>query len=401
MKGLGSKIPATNWVRTDDGKYALLDIPIFSLVDDEIKGVKFTEEKAKEAVRIFNNDAKRGFFPRVFVGHHDGSTAQRKGLGFLDSVRLAGNTIFAHIVDLTLESFTLFKNNVFPYRSVEYNDSRNLITGLAVLESQMPFFRFSNINLSEKPLINFSLNNNVSRSFYMADEKPVADVQNPVQPEKPVEEEKVPAWAKEIKDLLTQLVNMEIEEKKEREKASQMSADAANAASQVGKQPGSVAMQLTDPVNSSLLSMKKELEDMKREKKYHEKLQVFCEENGMDFGTHKDILSKFSNDVDRDSYMTMLTNQAFSLASHRMSDIAKGYKNVPLDEQNKLVQKYPAHQKVVREAIKTFNETMNHPDSNVSKMFSASFKDLSTFVDIVIMGTKSDPDYLSKMTISE
>lgn len=398
MKGLGSKIPVTNWTKTDDGKYAILDLPIFSLVDDTLKGIKFTLDKAMQAINIFSEDAKRGYFPRVFYGHHDGSATERKGLGFLDSLRLRGEDIIANIVDISEENFTLFKNNVVPYRSVEYNEGRNLITGLAVLESHSPFFRFSNINLSPTPILNFSLDTNINRRHNMPEDvKPETVVsqepQAKPQDEKPKEE--CPAWAMEIKTLLAQLIQMEIDEKKEKE-----ASKGIESAAQVGKQPGSVAMQL-DPITNQMAAMQKELNALRNEKKYGDKLQSFCDENGLDFGTHKEIISKFSNDIDKDAYMTMLASHTFATAPHRMTGIANGFKNIPQDEANKLVQKHPGMQKVVREAIKTYNETMQHPDQSVVKMFSASFKDVSSFVDNVVEGTKSDPDYLMKMTLSE
>lgn len=395
MKGLSDRVQKANWTKTDDGKYAILDIPIFSLVDDELKGVKFTIDKAKRAIQQFLEDAKRGFFPRVFVGHHDSTSEEKKGVGFLEGLKLKGDTIFANVVDINEENWTLFKNGVYPYRSVEYNSGRNLITGLALLESHMPYFRFANLVLNENPVLNFSMDTKIIRRFYMPDDiekKEPAVAEEPAKMQEEPKQEAAPAWAIEIKNLLTQLVAMEMEEKKAREG---QYAETPAPVAQVGKQPGSVAMQL-DEVGK----LKAEISRMKSEKIYSDRLTNFCDEHGADFAVHSNILQKFSSDSDRDAYLSMLENSAFSLNAHKMTGLANGYKNVPQDEVSKMAAKH-GNLKLVKKAVQVYNDTMSHPDRNVVKCFQASFKDVSSFVDNVVDGTKSDPEYLDKLTLSE
>lgn len=135
------------WVKQQNGRYTVFDVPIFATFQDEKRG-EVSANDLMEVVRNFQVDKMANYrYPRIHIGHHEGNE-NRPGAGYMDNLHVQDNTVYADLVEITPEVFQAIQKKMkFPYVSAEYHPDRKKILSLALLESQSPFFSFPLIKL--------------------------------------------------------------------------------------------------------------------------------------------------------------------------------------------------------------------------------------------------------------
>lgn len=137
------------WVIQPNGRYSILDIPIFETFNDEKRG-EVSEQDLQQIVHNFQEEKLGHYhYPRVHIGHHEG-IENREGAGYMDYLRVEGNMILADLVEITPEVFQAIRDEMqYPYVSAEYHSEKQKILSLALLQSQPPFFSFPLLKLAE------------------------------------------------------------------------------------------------------------------------------------------------------------------------------------------------------------------------------------------------------------
>ena len=395
--------PKYSWGSLPNGKYAIVDVPVFQVFSDTQHGT-VDQKSAQEILQNFEKDKSHGYFPRVFVGHHpDNSAENRPGAGFLNNLRFDGKFFWADIVEVPDEVFKEIQALKYPYRSVEYNDEKKKITGLALLESQPPFFAYPILYLEKSENLNkFQLNkcqvaniaNSINAKGKKMDEEKKIDTGEKT---KMVEEENDSLQSCQFKyqelsdgvgnqmaaihqkldgviDALQELISMEAQEAQskgtEQEPAEEQQMQDEEAGieevpekiedpddseipeapgddeeKKIGKRPGSVAYQLSQ--------IRKELSNLKRGKSYN---------------------------------------------AHPMSKMT-GFSGKTNNFLAKFQDKPTSIKQVANEAMQAWQETSSHPNANVSKRFQAVWPDKEKFVDYIVKMEEIDPGHFKKMTM--
>lgn len=123
--------------------YTIFNVPIFGA--SVLRGVN--KDNLEAIVKTFQNDkVLKSYLPRIFLGHNI-SNEDRRGIGFLDGLYL-DKYIYANFIDIPEDAFQELYNGGYPYHSVEY--LQNEITGLALLDSCQPHFKFPRRVLERK-----------------------------------------------------------------------------------------------------------------------------------------------------------------------------------------------------------------------------------------------------------
>lgn len=140
-----------SWFQQPNGKFTLRDVEFFKPFTREHNGKQITTgpDDIAQAIEKLYENMKLGQYPRVFVGHHTGYENHGRA-GLMDNIRMAGDTAICDIVEIPQEVFDQIGEELI-YRSPEYLPESNSITGLALLESQMPWFVFPMLYKADKP----------------------------------------------------------------------------------------------------------------------------------------------------------------------------------------------------------------------------------------------------------
>jgi len=446
----------TKYQTTFDGKtYSILKVPIFKTTEDEERGT-FNITNLREIVKNFNKGVKNDWYPRIFIGHHDpNSTENRLGVGFLDNLVYEDEVIYADFVKINRDVFEDIKNLKYPYRSVEIKKDTKEIRGLALLESQPPYFSFPILNVSnysEKDLSYFCMMEQIYMDkFKKQDEKEVTEKtavkekegvgKFPAKPEKedqtprekdgPVKEnekfekkedengdeenlaeEKKPDMLPRIDptsgldikiDKLTKLVEkllmMEIKEDLNKQPTQE------GKTMQIGTKPGSISMQDEQKKDNLLMqdevtNLKNKVLDLTIENKLN---SMFSENNVREY--HKNILKMIATEQ-KENYLNLLDKeQTFdgNFQEHPAKKILSASKKDGLNNSS-LLSKYSDEPQTIRrtakEALESWSETMNHPNEKYRQLFqSYGWSKPEDFVDHVVSMEKIQPNYLKTLTM--
>jgi len=145
--------------RNDNGTWTIHDVPIFGAIPKGERGnqVEIGVEWMQQAIATAAMREKDGYLPPLHVNHH----------GFLDQTRLAGHfrltrvgviryegkpldVLFADLIVID-EVFREIADDKLPYRSAEIHDwSKPEINSLALLDDEVPFFRFPMLRVREE-----------------------------------------------------------------------------------------------------------------------------------------------------------------------------------------------------------------------------------------------------------
>lgn len=137
------------WVIQPNGRYSILDIPIFETFNDKKRG-EVSEQNLQQIIRNFQEDKLEHYhYPRVHIGHHEG-VEDREGAGYMDNLRVEGNMVLADLVEIPPEVFQAIRDEMkYPYVSAEYHPEKQKILSLALIQSQSPFFSFPLLKLAD------------------------------------------------------------------------------------------------------------------------------------------------------------------------------------------------------------------------------------------------------------
>ena len=131
--------------KNEDGTFNILDVPIFEL--GEHRGQKYDQKWMTEALSNFTSlKTEKKFLPRVIVGHTN-DKEEKPAVGFLDNLKIKGETVYADLVKLAQKTFDEIKANAWPGRSVEVNPAKKKFTAMAFLGGTEPYFQFEPIDV--------------------------------------------------------------------------------------------------------------------------------------------------------------------------------------------------------------------------------------------------------------
>lgn len=145
---------------SDDGMYVIHDVPIMAEVPKGEKGNRKRVGKqwmVKAVLKAKKRFREDGYKAPLHVEHHGKSETRAAGFVRPTAVRqfkYEGRPVFAIFADLevTPEILTEIKERRLPYRSVEiFTWDKPEINSLALLTTEVPFFRFDVLTLNEKP----------------------------------------------------------------------------------------------------------------------------------------------------------------------------------------------------------------------------------------------------------
>ena len=154
-----------------DGTWNVLNVPIFAEIPAKTPGATplVSREWIEAAVEKDKKRYASGFASPLHIHHHEHHSPgapkpKRAGQIRLREVRQASydgaeiGVLFADLEKVPAAVYDRIKKGTLPYRSVEILDPReNEISSCALLDSEVPFFRFPNLAVSlERPNLRFS-----------------------------------------------------------------------------------------------------------------------------------------------------------------------------------------------------------------------------------------------------
>ena len=159
-------IPVYRTERNPDGTVTIFDVPIFS-AHDEKRGeeeLSFNASWLAGALKAGTQRQEEGYLPPLHVRHHgDGSPVEAAGkfrvtrVGTIEHGGKLVPTIYADLVSVRPQVDERIKKGELSYRSVEILDvNKQEIDSLALLDDEVPFFRFPLLRVAEsvEPLSN-------------------------------------------------------------------------------------------------------------------------------------------------------------------------------------------------------------------------------------------------------
>lgn len=436
MKGKGIKPQVEyKWSKQPNGLFTIFDVPIFSEYKGDDERPSFSKEGLVELVMGFEKWKEVGFFPRIFVGHHDDGVKNQRSVGFLDNLTERGGTIFADLVEIPWKIIQEIKKNKYPYRSVELDLDEFLIEGLALLESRPPYFKYPILFLEEgsvdlskfgkrvfkKRKMLFSRGRkNMSwfRAQYQEKEEP--GVKGPDKEERDVKdvmevfeekmdecfkkymEEDMPAKIEEVfsrymDETLDEKIEgyvkkyMDEEKEKENEEKFEDGDGEKKAKREGGISSSSLAMQKQMiEIFNKLSSQIEEIKEGKNTDSMIEELRSLSYQNpSIDFQSEKEILSQFPNKKSKEIYMRKLRNQS-KFGNHSSSGLAS---EMGFRPNEKILEKYQGdHKKIARELSRSWRDTKKERGAKFTKVWPSEEK----FVDFFMENEMENAGYIKK-----
>jgi hypothetical protein len=366
------------WRKQKDGRYDILGVDIFQLYKSERGEV--SKNDAELILQGFADKKNKDWLPRVHIGHQDyASSANQKGIGYIDALRLCGDTFFADIIDLSEEDFKAFINRKYPYRSVEYDPIQKEIVGLAMLESKPPHFEFPVMQLEHygrktSNIVIFSTEN------IMPEEKIGEKIEETPVGETPIgEKEEVDALLpEEIKGLrgllpllpLIDKIKQMFEEKEEEEPIQNQDAVLA-------QEPSIMAFQkLFDRIEKRLDGFEKKHASIN----IYSKLRSICDTNSsINFEKEKSFLEQFSDDSSREVYINRLSNKDNNFEPHVITQFAKSFEGHK--EDLKQFENLSGEKRTVfLKAKQDYMDTIHQPNEKAAMQFSKRYPSIEAYV---------------------
>ena len=157
-----SASPTYKAEQAKDGTWTIYDVPVFGAhVDNRgSEPLVFSRSWLMKALKAAQTRHQEGYYPPLHIRHHVEEGVEAAGRVRL--TRVADHphggspipTIFADLVGVKQEVYDRIRGGELPYRSVEILDtSRAEIDSLALLDDEVPFFRFPLLRVGkETPL---------------------------------------------------------------------------------------------------------------------------------------------------------------------------------------------------------------------------------------------------------
>jgi hypothetical protein len=149
-----------------DGTWTIYDVPVFATCVDARrvrektdKPLVFDEKWLDSALTIAKTRMAEGYLPPMHVRHHEpGASADEvEPAGFFKLKRVgtmiyegqSRPTLFADMTGVPDRVFRRIKDGALPYRSVEIHKSLRELDSLALLDHEVPFFRFELLRITD------------------------------------------------------------------------------------------------------------------------------------------------------------------------------------------------------------------------------------------------------------
>ena len=133
------KFKEYNTDENGDGSVNIRALEIFRLCKREDK--EYNESWFKKALKYFEAEKMDEYMPPAFIGHEEIPGKETEAIGFLDNLKLIGETVYADILKVPAEIFKKLKERSFPNRSVELHPKTGQIMGLAFLGKTRPYHK--------------------------------------------------------------------------------------------------------------------------------------------------------------------------------------------------------------------------------------------------------------------
>lgn len=376
--------------------FNILHIPIFSTSDER----HIDKNHLENVISVFQRDKGKGYLPRVFIGHNDLSPegTEREGIGFIFNMFLEDDYIYADIVNIPFKYLASFQEKAFPYVSVEYNSKTKEVTGLAMLASSPPFFKFppivlENEGMNNKDIITFKSQDNPEEN---SDSTESNDTQDNKKDSGQKQFEEAPS---EISRLLQEIKQLDSEVK------SILSGLTASIKSLMDELKSEKASSKSDAPqeapNPSAIAYKREHSEQFEALERQVHILQF-ERDLRELGQQKDVINaalETLKDVkDIEAFKSCLKFLKTSIPSaHPATNILETFKVT----ESKFQGLSQEEEKLKSRAIDTFSQTMSCQNEKVISAFKAVFPDVDAFVSHIIAHSKNDPSYLDKLTIQQ
>jgi hypothetical protein len=224
-----------------DGTWDILDVPIMGTIDE---GERRNEEEIgvewmQEAIAKAKSREAEGYLAPLHIQHHEfGVTTRRAGFVLptrVGTVRYEGEEIpalYADLLAIPEDVFASIERAEIPYRSVEIHDwDVPEINSLALLEDEVPFFRFEMLTIGAKskvratetvdvfrgstsPLLAIASAGSGGRALFRLEEptmkidpKTGKPIKLADEDETKDEEEKTPLWAQKLLEGMAKIVS--------------------------------------------------------------------------------------------------------------------------------------------------------------------------------------------------
>lgn len=142
-----------------DGTWTIFDVPVFAEAVDTRgpKPLKFDAGWLSRALMIAQQREREGYLPPLHVRHHDGQ-ADVAAAGHFRLTRVAPMAyegqqrmaLYADLVGVPDEVYQQVRAGRLPYRSVEIHKGLREIDSLALLDHEVPFFRFELLRIADE-----------------------------------------------------------------------------------------------------------------------------------------------------------------------------------------------------------------------------------------------------------
>jgi hypothetical protein len=410
QRGQGLAVKRYSWAKQPNGNYTIFNVPVFGTYTDPERG-KLTRADMPVVVQNFENGKLKGFYPRNHDGHHDNTTLNKPGMGFIDHLQARGDTFYADLVEIPPAMFQRYKAGDFPYRSAEYNDKKQTISSVAMLESQRPYFEFPVLLLEDEELgvapeqiFSMGLRNQVlifsggeemsilgfgakAPTMKMAEEvkpdvkpgeqKPMAEGEVKPEVAAPAPDPMAAVCGK-LDQLMAMLAQLLAHEQKEAEGMEALKS--AQAPEAVSANP--VAMQQ----NAMLVKMQAQLDQLTKgqttDRQVDRLKQIAAKHPNVNFDAQVAVMKKFASDADRSNFLDSIEAMVATQPVHPMTQFAA---NFVVETSNNVLAKFaqesPSVQSVARRAYQDYEDTIKQANESAAKRFAAMWPNVGQWVE--------------------
>lgn len=428
------------YAKQDNGNYVIFHVPFFRPFTRTIntpegkKTITCDLWGVQDVLKRLKKIEAQGSYLRAFIGHHNGSYQNQEGLGFLDNTHLEGDTLFCDVVQISPEQIEKIKNNwKYPYFSPEYDYKEQILTGLAFLESQEPYFIFPMLVLEDQETIpdqqiKFQLNNSVENiirycggdcdckkgdkmdGFEKDDEKdkdlktmPTSDdstakMKCALEADGGKLDQVLQAiqsqgeMIKKMADALGKLFETE-----EKEHGEGLDGEKQPAQSE---ENSSVAYQR---LSASIDGMSKKIRNLEGKLMFsatENRLREVCEENGLDYDFNLQTLAKFQDENSKNVFIESLANSRVGFSRHRASEALDGMKDQPINQKEKIIAKFKdaKERAIAKQAFINYQDSANQLNERAAMAFQNMHPSIEKFVEYCVEQERETPGFMQRMT---
>jgi len=386
------------WTKEADGTFTIFNVEVFMTHDDEMGCV--TPDVGARIVQNFKRSIDAGHLHRVHEGHHAKGVENRPAAGFLDNLRFDGEFFWADLAEIPPGIFSKIQRKTLPFRSVEYDDKKEKIETLALLESRPPHFELPALVPADEPVQMLSayqrkisdMRKERKLKFFMKKKYQSDEPEKKEDPAPPEKENSSPdtpkgegdeggdmaSQIKELKDLVLALCS----------KLHGDSGNQAPAKPYMDQEPAAMAGQYQKPtapgnqqkselgqVLAELKTMGSRIESLEKSRNGESlemALSQVCQNNPtLDYQQCMESMKQFQDDRARLTFVeTLAKKKLYQQSEHPMTRYVKSFTHVPAkDALSKYQKEDPEIQEVARRAYQDYQDTASQKNRGYADDF--------------------------------